>query len=183
MIDAILSSSIGGGGILRRRSNMTEVDCFWRLFELESHLFSPTLPQNPTMKNIISAIALLTMLTSCSAQRYVQYQKVNGLEISTKWGQAKDADGVKKDALLLKVENTADQAVTLAMDINLYYEGMLRESGRIEGECIPGLKSRVGKLNGIYFVPENFSSEQLTNSSFNFTLDEIEVEEVEGCED
>ncbi|MFT6998033.1 MAG: hypothetical protein ACJAQ4_001792 [Cryomorphaceae bacterium] len=134
------------------------------------------------MKNTLFAIALMAMITSCSAQRsYTQYQKVNGLEISTKWGQAKDADGVKKDALLLKVENTADQAVTLAMDINLYYEGMLRESGRIEGECIPGLKSRVGKLNGIYFVPENFTSEQLTNSNFNFTLDEIEVEEVDEC--
>lgn len=149
-----------------------------------THLFSPTLPQTHPMKNIISAIALMAMITSCTAQRsYTQYQKVNGLEISTKWGQAKDADGIKKDALLLKVENTADQAVTLAMDINLYYEGMLRESGRIEGECIPGLKSRVGKLNGIYFVPENFTSEQLTTSSFNFTLDEIEVEEIEVCED
>jgi hypothetical protein len=135
------------------------------------------------MKNIISAIALLTILTSCSAQRYVQYQKVEGLEISTKWGTAKNAEGEKKDALLLKVENTADQAVALSMDINLYYEGVLRESGRIEGECIPGLKSRVGKLNGIYFIPENFTSEQLQNSNFNFSLDEIEVEEVDGCED
>jgi hypothetical protein len=133
------------------------------------------------MKNIISAIALLTLFTSGSAQRYVQYQKVNGLEISTKWGKAKDADGVKKDALLLKVENTEDQAVTLAMDINLYYEGMLRESGRIEGECIPGLKSRVGKLNGIYFIAENFTSEQIANSNFNFSFDEIEVEEVDEC--
>jgi hypothetical protein len=136
------------------------------------------------MKNIIFSLALVAITISCSAQRsYTQYQKVNGLEISTKWGQAKNAEGVKKDALLLKVENTGDKAVTLAMDINLYYEGILRESGRIEGECIPALKSRVGKLNGIYFVPENFTSEQLENSNFNFTLDEIEVEEVETCED
>lgn len=136
------------------------------------------------MKNCIGLLIAVFLCGAMQAQKgYSQYQKVNGLEISTKWGQAKDADGVKKDALLLKVENTEDKAVTLAMDMNLYYEGMLRESGRIEGECIPGLKSRVGKLNGIYFVPENFTSEQLTNSSFNFTLDEIEVEKVDGCED
>lgn len=136
------------------------------------------------MKNCIGLLIAVFLCGAIQAQKgYSQYQKVNGLEISTKWGQAKDADGVKKDALLLKVENTEDKAVTLAMDMNLYYEGMLRESGRIEGECIPGLKSRVGKLNGIYFVPENFTSEQLTNSSFNFTLDEIEVEKVDGCED
>ena len=120
---------------------------------------------------------------SISAQKgYTEYQKVNGLEISTKWGMAKDANGVKKDALLLKVENTTKEAVTLAFDVNLYYEGILRESGRIEGECIPGLKSRVGKLNGIYFVPENFTTEQLKNSHFNFTLDQIEVEKIESCE-
>jgi hypothetical protein len=136
------------------------------------------------MKNCIGLLIAVFLCGAMQAQKgYSQYQKVNGLEISTKWGQAKDADGVKKDALLLKVENTEDKAVTLAMDMNLYYEGMLRESGRIEGECIPGLKSRVGKLNGIYFVPENFTSDQLTNSSFNFTLDEIEVEKVDGCED
>ncbi|MFT4770583.1 MAG: hypothetical protein ACI9CP_001175 [Cryomorphaceae bacterium] len=136
------------------------------------------------MKNCIGLLIAVFLCGAIQAQKgYSQYQKVNGLEISTKWGQAKDADGVKKDALLLKVENTEDKAVTLAMDMNLYYEGMLRESGRIEGECIPGLKSRVGKLNGIYFVPENFTSDQLTNSSFNFTLDEIEVEKVDGCED
>lgn len=136
------------------------------------------------MKNCIGLLIAVFLCGAMQAQKgYSQYQKVNGLEISTKWGQAKDADGVKKDALLLKVENTEDKAVTLAMDMNLYYEGMLRESGRIEGVCIPGLKSRVGKLNGIYFVPENFTSDQLTNSSFNFTLDEIEVEKVDGCED
>lgn len=134
------------------------------------------------MKSTIAAIALIALISSCSAQRsYTQYQKVDGLEISTKWGKARNAEGLRKDALLLKVENTANQPVTLAMDINLYYEGMLKESGRIEGECIPGLKSRVGKLNGIYFVPESFTSEQLTNSSFSFSLDKIEVEEVDTC--
>jgi hypothetical protein len=134
------------------------------------------------MKNCTGLLVAIFLCGAAQAQKgYTQYQKVNGLEISTKWGKAKDADGVKKDALLLKVENTEDKAVTLDFDINFYYEGMLRESGRIEGECIPGLKSRVGKLNGIYFVPENFTSEQLENSNFNFTLDEIEVEEVDEC--
>lgn len=136
------------------------------------------------MKNCIGLLIAVFLCGALQAQKgYTQYQKVNGLEISTKWGQAKDADGVKKDALLLKVENTGDNAVMMAMDINLYYEGMLRESGRIEGECIPALKSRVGKLNGIYFVPESFTSEQLTNSSFNFTLDKMQVEEVDNCDD
>jgi hypothetical protein len=130
-------------------------------------------------------LSLLTLLTSvCSGQKgYSEYQKVDGLIIFTKWGQAKNSEGVKKDALLLKVENTEKTALSLSMDINLYYEGILRESGRIESECVEGLKSRVGKLNGIYFVPENFSSEQLKNSDFGFSLDAIEVTEVGSCEE
>ncbi|MEM9050467.1 MAG: hypothetical protein AAGC47_00310 [Bacteroidota bacterium] len=135
------------------------------------------------MRAALFALVLVLIFPDIKAQKgYTEYQKVNGLEISTKWGLAKDADGIKKDALLLKVENTTKEAATLAFDVNLYYEGILRESGRIEGECIPGLKSRVGKLNGIYFVPENFTSEQLKNSHFNFTLDQIEVEKIDSCE-
>ena len=135
------------------------------------------------MRAPLIAFMLVLIFPDINAQKgYTEYQKVNGLEISTKWGMAKDADGVKKDALLLKVENTTEGAVTLAFDVNLYYEGILRETGRIEGECIPGLKSRVGKLNGIYFVPENFTSEQLKNTHFNFTLDQIEVEKIDTCD-
>lgn len=107
---------------------------------------------------------------------------MNGLEISTKWGTAKNEAGEKKDALMLKVENNSDKDLTLAFDLNLYYEGILRENGRIEGECIPALKSRVGKLNGIYFIPENFTSEQIKNGQFSFSLDQIEVVEVESCD-
>jgi len=136
------------------------------------------------MKLLLSLVLSVFLYAGLSAQKnYLLYQKVNGLEISTKWGMAKDEAGVKKDALLLKVENTTKSALSLAFDINLYYEGILRESGRIEGECIPGLKSRVGKLNGIYFIPENFTSEQLRRGQFNFTLDGIEAEKIESCED
>lgn len=132
-------------------------------------------------------LILVTTFTVVSLGGFAQfgyelYQKHEGLEISTKWGKAKNEEGVKKPALLLKIENTNDQAVNFAFDINLYYEGILRENGRIEGQCIDGLKSSVGKLNGLYFIPESFTAEQVESSDFGFSLEEIEVEVTEGCE-
>lgn len=114
---------------------------------------------------------------------YTAYQKVDGLNVSTKWGKARDAEGTKKPALLLAFENTNNYPVSYSFDILLYYEGVLRENGRIEDYCLDGLKSNVGKLNGIYFIPEKFTEEQLKNSDFNFVLEDIVVEKIEQCGD
>ena len=126
-------------------------------------------------------LALVFVIQSQAQKGYDAYQKVDGMNISTKWGKAKDAEGVKRDALLFKLENSSDQAAVLSLSINFYYEGILRETGRIEGVCLNALKSSVGKLNGVYFIPEGFTPEQIKNSDFGFTLENIEVEKVDAC--
>ena len=114
---------------------------------------------------------------------YTQYQIVDGLKVSTKWGKARDDSGTKKTALLLAFENTNNFPVAYSFDILLYYEGILRENGRMEDFCLDGLKSNVGKLNGIYFIPENFTEDQLKNADFTFEIDNLEVVKIEGCMD
>ncbi len=135
------------------------------------------------MKN---ALLLLTFcftfsLSGNCQMGYTDYQKVEGLQIATKWSKAKDADGEKKPALLLGLENTNDYPVNFSFDILMYYEGILRETGKIENECLDGLKSSIGKLNGVYFIPKNFTEEQLKSSDFNFEIESIDVEKTEGC--
>ena len=130
---------------------------------------------------ILFLIAVTAGINGYSQIGYTPYQKIDGLKVSTKWGKARDADGTKKPALLLAFENTNNYPVSYSFDILLYYEGVLRENGRIEDVCLDGLKSSVGKLNGIYFIPEKFSEEQLKNSDFNFVLEEIQVEKIEKC--
>lgn len=114
---------------------------------------------------------------------YTQYQTVDGLKVSTKWGKAKDESGTRKRALLMAFENTNDFPVAYSFDILLYYEGLLRENGRMEDICLDGLKSNVGKLNGIYFIPENFTEDQLKSADFNFEIDNLQVEKIEDCTD
>lgn len=114
---------------------------------------------------------------------YTQYQVVNGLKVSTKWGKARDESGTKKPALLLAFENTNNYPISYSFDIVLYYEGLLRENGQMEDLCLDALKSNVGKLNGIYFIPENFTEDQLKNSDFNFEIDNIQVDKISDCLD
>jgi hypothetical protein len=121
-------------------------------------------------------------MASTAQPGYEPYQTVNGLILSTKWGKAKNEAGEKKPALLMKIENTNDHPVDFSFAINFYYEGILRENGKIENQCLEGLKSAVGKLNGVYFIPTKFSPDQLKSSDFEFTLESIEVVKSEGCE-
>ena len=114
---------------------------------------------------------------------YEPYVTESGLKVSTKWGKAKDEDGTRKPALMIGIVNDNPYAVTYAYTINLYYEGILRETGRMEALCILGQKSNIGKINGVFFIPKKFTEAQLQSSDFNFTIDSIDVEQVENCQE
>jgi len=135
------------------------------------------------MKHFILALTLVISGLSVSAQfGYDQYVEKEGLSISTKWGSAKNDAGEKKKALLFKVKNENDYDAQYSMEILFYYEGILRERGIIDEQCLSAGRSSMGKLNGQYFIPSEFTEEQLSNSNFNFEIESIEVEEVEDCE-
>ena len=132
---------------------------------------------------VLLTILLLSGIEAYAQFGYTQYQIVDGLKVSTKWGKARDESGSRKPALLLAFENTNSFPITYSFDILLYYEGVLRENGTMEDLCLDALKSNTGKLNGIYFIPENFTEDQLKNSDFNFEIDNLVVEQVSQCAD
>lgn len=132
----------------------------------------------------IMAIIILIGTTSCAAQfGYTQYSITDGLKISTKTGTAKDEEGNKKPAILLRIENVNDYPVEFSYNIDLYYEGILRETGIIDGVCAKERQTMMGKLNGIYYIPEKFTEDQLSNSSFDLQINKIEVNKIEECEE
>ena len=135
------------------------------------------------MRYLIIAIIALFAAHSANAQLgYEQYVQKDGLSISTKWGTAKNDSGEKQKALLFRVKNENEYDAQYSMEILFYYEGILRERGLIDGQCLSAGKASMGKLNGQYFIPTEFTEEQLSNSNFNFEIESIEVEEVEVCE-
>jgi hypothetical protein len=135
------------------------------------------------MKHILTTLLLLAATGTFAQRGYTPYVTKDGVRIGTKWGTARDADGVRKPALLIGVENTNKETVRYSYQINFFYEGMLRETGNPEEVCLPGRSSRVGKINGVYFIPQKFTAEQLKSTDFNFTLEDVEVRQVASCSD
>lgn len=132
---------------------------------------------------LVAAAALFAFTEVASAQRgYTEIIRKDGLIVSTKWGRARDADGNRKPALLISVQNNDRTAKNYSFNLLFYYESRLREEGIIPPSCIEGLKSKVGKITGTYFIPEKFTAEQLKSSDFTFELDAFEVEETENCD-
>jgi len=133
---------------------------------------------------LITMMSLFAFAEVASAQRgYTEIIRKEGLIVSTKWGKARDAEGNRKPALLIGVQNNDRTAKNYGFNLLFYYEGRLREEGIIPESCIEGLKSKVGKITGTYFIPEKFTEEQLKSSDFTFELDDFEVEETESCDE
>jgi hypothetical protein len=132
---------------------------------------------------IVAATALFAFAEVSYAQRgYTEVIRKDGLVVSTKWGKARDSDGNRKPALLIGVQNNDRTAKNYSFNLLFYYEALLREEGMMPPSCIEGLKSKVGKITGTYFIPEKFTEQQLQSSDFYFELDAFEVEEAENCD-
>jgi hypothetical protein len=134
------------------------------------------------IKTGLTALAIAATCSLMAQNKYVVYSTTDSVDVATKWSTAKDENGVKMPALLLSLDNYNEHAVNVNLEILLYYEGILRERGEITGQCIEGRKKLIGKLNGLYFIPQEFTAEQLKQPDFLMEIDEIEVNETEGCE-
>ena len=131
---------------------------------------------------LILAPAAFILLSSKSCKTgYETYQKTEGVTFGYKWGEAKNEVGEKAPALMLLVDNENTCPITYRMSVDFYYEGILRESGSL-ANCVPPGKVRKGKLNGVYLISEEFTSEQLNSGDFKLELNDIEVAPAEGCD-
>ncbi len=136
----------------------------------------------PMIKMITAALVTLATVQGFAQKGYDQYSITDSVRVSTKWSTAKDAEGNKKPAIMIGIDNQNTHAITASMEILFYYEGILRESGQIDPTCVKPGNRVYGKLNGIYFIPDAFTPEQLKNSDFSMQIESITVEEVANCE-
>lgn len=137
-------------------------------------------PNNFDMRYLLIVCTFFIFSAQSCNTGYKDYQKVEGVSFGYKWAEAKNDAGEKVPALLLQVANENDHAIEYALSVDFYYEGVLRESGELN-ECVEANKTRKGKLNGVYLISENFTSDQINNSDFMLELNDIAIEEVEEC--
>lgn len=131
-------------------------------------------------------IVFVLLFSACSILGqfgYEPYTTINGVEFSYKFGSAKDEDGVKKPALMLKVKNVNSFAVDYTFSVDFYYEGILRETSGKQELCITPHSTAMGKLNGTYFILSEFTEEQVKKGDFKMEINEIAVTESSGCDD
>jgi hypothetical protein len=125
---------------------------------------------------------ITTSFSVCAQFGYKQYQKVNGVIFSYKWGtNMNKEEGEKRPALLIMVKNENEFDVDFSYSLDFYYEGILRESSDSAQYCIKAGKTMIGKLNGIIYPINNFTQEQIDNKDFNFVINDIEVIKSDGC--
>lgn len=114
---------------------------------------------------------------------YKQYTLVNGVDISYKYGTATNDKGEKVPALMLKVKNSNDYAVEYSYSIDMYYEGILKQTTGKDTHCAKPHSTSMGKLNGVYYLLSDFTQEQVDKGDFEMKINDISVKKIDECTD
>ena len=122
-----------------------------------------------------SVLFPILLLASCAMPHYVSKGTHDGVEIAYAWNHPTG----KPSELLLRMKNTGttDKHVELAID--LYYQGRTVETFEAD-TCLPVGKLMVGKLNGIYFIPQRVSTEQIKDGSAEIEVTRTKATD-QGC--
>ena len=88
--------------------------------------------------------------------KFIQKGEQNGVEMAYRWNHPVG----KPSELLLKLKNNSQEDKHVDLVIDLYYQGLTVESFEAD-TCIKAGQAMNGKLNGIYFVPERVTTEQI----------------------
>lgn len=120
------------------------------------------------MKNSLSLLIL--MCVGCTTPQYLHKGVHDGVELAYRWNHPMG----KPSELLVRMKNTSgtDREVHLAID--LYYQGRTVETLTAD-TCIKAGRTMDGKLNGIYFVPAQLTTEQIKSGDATAEMTRTEV--------
>ena len=113
---------------------------------------------------------LTALLVSCGTSQFVQKGVMDGVEVAYRWNHPAG----KPSELLLKLKNTDTEDRRIHMIVDLYYQGRTVET-LIADTCIRSGQTLNGKLNGIYFRPEQLTTEQIKSGDAQAEVTKTEV--------
>ena len=102
----------------------------------------------------------LVLLASCAMPQYVSKGTQDGVEIAYRWNHPVG----KPSELWLRLKNTTELDKHIDLGIDLYYQGRTVELFEAD-TCLRAGQLLNGKLNGIYFIPERVTTEQIKDGS------------------
>lgn len=121
------------------------------------------------MKNI--GILFLLLAAGCAAPKIMHKENFEGVDISYHWKHSKS----KPSELILRIDNKSleDRRVSIVLDLS--YQGKTVET-LLADTCIRVGQSLNGKLNGIYFVPEQVTAAQIKSGDVLIDMSRTFVE-------
>ncbi|MBL7950861.1 MAG: hypothetical protein JNM62_04020 [Flavobacteriales bacterium] len=122
------------------------------------------------MRSLLPLLLLLAT-TSYAQSKFIHKGERNGVEMAYRWNHPLG----KPSELLLKLKNTSEEDKRVDVIIDLYYQGLTVESFEAD-TCIKAGATMNGKLNGIYFVPERVTTEQIKSGDTEAELTRTVIE-------
>lgn len=126
------------------------------------------------MKLIYFFLALF--LCGCHAAQFVQAGQKQGVSVSYRWNHHQG----QPSELLLKIANEGDTARHVHLGVDLYFQAFTVEQF-IADTCIPAGRTFNGKLNGIYFIPQQLTPEQAASPDTRVALTEFTTSAEPSC--
>lgn len=129
----------------------------------------------------VIAIFFISGLEAYSQEQYQHYVTEDGVVIDYKWSHSKLLNKTSPLELRLRIKNTNEHAVNLTFVVDYYMGPLLHESSEEVELCIRPGALKLGKMNGVYFVPETLSNEQIRSEEFKLEINGISVTKTEEC--
>ncbi len=113
----------------------------------------------------VATLLFIFPLVACAPKQYAYKGVHEGVDVSYRWAHPTG----KPSELLLKLENTTAEDKHLELVLDLYFQGRTVETFEAD-TCLKVGQTMNGKLNGIYFVPQRLSTEQVKSGDSKVEL-------------
>ncbi|MEZ4799853.1 MAG: hypothetical protein R2809_08785 [Flavobacteriales bacterium] len=123
------------------------------------------------MRHLFLFILFVVLSTSIQAQ-YSTLKEESGVSVSTKWTKEKWYKPKSNKLLAVKLDNTTDTDVVVSFELVIYQNGVNKEMVEVEKKVIKAHSNLVGKWNGISFVPQKISQEDIAAGNYEIVIEE-----------
>ena len=89
--------------------------------------------------------------------------------------------GEVKAEIRLVITNKTNEYITLDFVVALFYELTLAEATQVKDLCVGPGKVKKGKIKGLFYQPETLTFEQLNDTNFEMSIDELILVKVKKC--
>jgi hypothetical protein len=127
------------------------------------------------MKKIVMMLGLLFLFNLVAFSQYEKVKEQEGLEFSVRWVKQKWYKKNSPQMLTLQVKNSNEFPMMYDLQIEVFQNGVTVESSETKTYTIAEKTTLKGRLNGISFVMEKISADDIKSKNYEL---ELELENV-----